>query len=325
MIETPYVKLSATRLLAAHEVDFAVQILASGGLVAVPSETVYGLAGDATNPVAVAAIYDAKGRPAHNPLICHVADVGAASALADFSPMGLLLAEHFWPGPLTLVARVRPDTSIVPALRAGGVTIALRVPQHPVFRAVLAALGRPLAAPSANPSGRLSPTCARHVMDHLGGRIAAVLDGGPCQLGLESTIVDVSGATPRILRAGALYREVLEGLVGAMAVTDRAGAGPLPAPGMLASHYAPRAALRLNALTPQAGEAYLAFGPDAPPGAAANLSANGDLAEAAANFFAILAALDASGPATIAVAPIPDHGLGAALNDRLRRAAAPRL
>lgn len=297
-------------------------ILRAGGLVALPTETVYGLAADATDPGAVAAIYAAKGRPAHNPLIVHLADPGAAAALADLGPVGERLAEAFWPGPLTLVAPLRPGAGLAPAVTAGLPTVALRVPAHPVARAVLQAAGRPVAAPSANPSGRISPVTAAHVLAGLDGRIAAVLDAGPCAVGLESTIVAV--ADPRLLRAGGVAVEAIEARLGAPLASGEHG--PVQAPGMLASHYAPRARVRLGAAAPGPGEVWIGFGPDHPGDPGLNLSPRGDPAEAAAALFHLLHRADALAGAQgrIAVAPVPETGLGRAVNDRLRRAAAPR-
>lgn len=300
----------------------AAAILRAGGLVALPTETVYGLAADATNPDAVARIYAAKGRPATNPLIVHVPDVGAAARLGDLGAVGAGLAAAFWPGPLTLVAPLRPGHGLAGAVTAGLGTVALRVPAHGVARAVLAAAGRPLAAPSANPSGRISPVTAAHVLAGLGGRIDAVLDAGPCSVGVESTILGLGPL--RLLRAGGLAVETLEAWLSAPLL--RATHGPVAAPGMLPSHYAPRGALRLNADTPQPGEVWVGFGPRTLGDDGLNLSPTGDVAQAAARLFHLLHAADARAGAggRIAVAPVPDTGLGAAVNDRLRRAAAPR-
>lgn len=305
----------------------AAALLAAGELVAFPTETVYGLGADARRDRAVAAIYAAKGRPSHNPLIVHVADLAAAEALAEFSPEARALAEAFWPGPLTLVLPRRPEARLADPVAAGLPTVALRVPAHPLARRLMAAFGGPLAAPSANPSGGVSPTTAAHVREGLSGRIAAVLDGGACPVGLESTILGFAPQGPVLLRPGGLAAETIEAALGRpLALRDETGA--ITAPGQLASHYAPRAGLRLNAAIPEAGEAWLGFGPD--PAEAQglkeslNLSPTGDLPEAAARLFAHLRALDAGGAARIAVAAIPETGLGRALNDRLRRAAAPR-
>jgi L-threonylcarbamoyladenylate synthase len=317
--------MSETEVLGADGagVTRAAALLRAGALVALPTETVYGLAADATNPEAVAAIYAAKGRPTHNPLIVHVPDAAAAAALADLGALGARLAAAFWPGPLTLVAPLRPGAGLAPAVTAGLPSVALRVPAHPLAQAVLRAAGRPLAAPSANPSGRISPVTAAHVLAGLGGRIAAVLDGGACAVGLESTIVALD--PPRILRAGGLPAEALAAALGAPVPEVQAG-GPLLAPGMLASHYAPRALVRLNAARPEPGEVWIGFGPDHPGDAGLNLSAAGDVDEAATRLFHLLHAADARAGAggRIAVAPLPEAGLGRAVNDRLRRAAAPR-
>jgi L-threonylcarbamoyladenylate synthase len=306
----------------------AAALLAAGELVAFPTETVYGLGADARRDRAAAAIFAAKGRPAFNPLIVHVPDRAAAERLAAFDAAARDLAERFWPGPLTLVLPRRADAGLAEPVTAGLATVALRAPAHPLAQRLLAAFGGPLAAPSANPSGGVSPTSAAHVLEGLRGRIAAVLDGGPCPVGLESTIVGLTDGVPRLLRPAGLAAEALEAALG----RPLAGpAGPdVVAPGQLASHYAPRAALRLGAAAPAPGEAWLGFGPSPGPPADAglNLSPSGDLAEAAANLFAHLRALDAlagdRGLAAIAVAPVPEIGLGRAINDRLSRAAAPR-
>lgn len=299
----------------------AAELLAGGACVAFPTETVYGLGAAADDPDAVAAIYAAKDRPARNPLIVHVADAAAAAALTRWTELAGRLAERFWPGPLTLVLPRLPTAPLAPAVSAGQSSVAVRVPANPVAQALLRAVGRPLAAPSANPSGRVSPTSADHVLDGLDGRIAAVLDGGATSVGLESTILDLCDG-PRVLRHGGVTVEALAEVLGAQPLApprDRRGA--LTAPGLLPSHYAPRAALRLDAETADPGEVLLGFGPVA---AAANLSPQGDLEEAARNLFALLRALDGQGVARIAVSPIPETGLGLAINDRLRRAAAPR-
>ena len=313
-------------------IDAAAHVLARGGLVAFPTETVYGLGADATNAAAVAKLYAAKGRPAFNPLIAHVADATAARALALFDPAADALAAAFWPGPLTLVLPKDPACPVADLATAGLDTIAVRVPAHPVAHALIAAFGKPVVAPSGNQSGHVSPTTADHVMADLSGRIDLVLDGGPTSVGLESTIVACVGEGARLLRPGGVPREAIERALGRkVEETPAAGAdaeAPL-APGMLASHYAPRATLRLDATEVRPGEALLAFGPQVPPGAqraamALNLSAGGDLIEAAANLFSHLRELDRAGVARIAVMPIPRDGLGEAINDRLARAAAPR-
>ncbi len=306
----------------------AAQALARGELVAMPTETVYGLAADATNPAAVGRIFLAKGRPRFNPLIVHVASAAAAMRHVRFSADAERLAEAFWPGPLTLVLPLKPDTGIADLVTAGLGTLAVRVPAHPVAQALLTASSAPLAAPSANRSGHVSPTTALHVVGDLGHHVSVVLDAGPTPVGLESTIVGLAGAVPVLLRPGGLERGRIEAVLGRLlAVAGPAEDAPA-APGMLASHYAPAAALRLNATQVKDGEGLMAFGPQLPTGAekavaTVNLSRSGDLAEAAANFFAGLRKLDREAK-TIAVMPIPDEGLGEAINDRLRRAAAPR-
>jgi L-threonylcarbamoyladenylate synthase len=304
----------------------AAALLREGGLVAFPTETVYGLGGDATNGRAVAAIFAAKGRPSFNPLIVHVADATQAGEHAEMTPLAQRLAQAFWPGPLTLVLTRRAGSKLSELVSAGLDTVAIRVPDHPVAQALLRAAERPLAAPSANRSGRLSPTRAAHVYADFGEGIALVLDGGPTAHGLESTVIDARGEEPVLLRPGAVPAETIEAVIEmplrrAMASTDTPSS-----PGQLASHYAPRATLRLDVKGANPGEALLAFGPDVPAGAARtiNLSPTGDLIEAAANLFAALHALDDGQVQAIAVMPIPGHGLGEAINDRLRRAAAPR-
>jgi L-threonylcarbamoyladenylate synthase len=307
----------------------AAAVLRRGGLVAFPTETVYGLGADATDAEAVARIYAAKERPSFNPLIAHVDSFRTARSQGLFDETATRLAEAFWPGPLTLVVPIAPTCTISDLARAGLDSIGLRVPAHPLAHALLEQTGRPVAAPSANRSGRVSPTDADHVLGDLDGRIEAVLDGGASQVGVESTIVSCLGGTPRTLRPGGVAREAIEALIGAKLETaSEAGSNPL-APGMLASHYAPRAQVRLNVTKLQPGEAVLLFGAEPLPGAETarvtlNLSKNGDLVEAAAHLFSYLRQLDASGAATIAVSPIPETGLGEAINDRLRRAAAER-
>ncbi len=296
----------------------AAALVRAGDLVAFPTETVYGLGGDATDDLAVARIFAAKDRPRFNPLIAHVADVAAAQRLVVWSDLADRLAAAFWPGPMTLVLPLRADAGVSALVTADLPTLAVRVPAHPAALALLDAVGRPIAAPSANPSGRISPTSAAHVLAGLSGRIAAVLDGGPCAVGLESTIL---GLTPDLvlLRAGGVPSEALANVLGYSLTLHQGSA--ITAPGQLASHYAPDARVRLDALTPHAGEVMLGFGPV--PGTL-TLSATGDLTEAAAHLFRHLHALDAMSPQGIAVAPIPETGLGRAINDRLRRAAAPR-
>ncbi|GLI92377.1 L-threonylcarbamoyladenylate synthase [Methylocystis echinoides] len=306
----------------------AADVLRSGGLVAFPTETVYGLGADATSGWAVARIYDAKGRPSFNPLIAHVADLPAAQREAALPEAATRLAEAFWPGPLTIVAPAAPGGSVSELARAGLPSVALRIPDHPVARALIAALGRPVAAPSANRSGHVSPVTAAHVAEDLSGRVDMILDGGRATAGLESTIVSFCEATPTLLRPGAIAREKIEKVLGAkLAAPARA---EVLAPGMTASHYAPNARLRLEAHELREGEAALDFGGRltalAPPGAVTlDLSPQGDLVEAAANLFSHLRALDARHVESIAVAHIPERGLGEAINDRLRRAAAPRV
>jgi L-threonylcarbamoyladenylate synthase len=308
--------------------EHAVRVLAAGGLVAFPTETVYGLGADATNGRAVARLYEAKGRPAFNPLIAHVTGVAAARALGHFDAAGERLAEAFWPGPLTLVVSTLPGCPVSDLATAGLDSVALRVPDHPVAQGLLKAFGRPVVAPSANRSGHVSPTTAAHVLADLRGRIELILDGGPTRMGLESTIVACLGE-PVLLRPGALARDAIERVLGRPLATPAPATQDAPvAPGQLASHYAPRARLRLDATTVNPGEALLAFGPNLPPGAeraarVLNLSERSDLIEAAANLFSHLRALDAAA-GSIAVMPVPHGGLGEAINDRLARAAAPR-
>ncbi|MEC9104480.1 MAG: L-threonylcarbamoyladenylate synthase [Pseudomonadota bacterium] len=298
----------------------AAAILGRGGLVALPTETVYGLAGDATNDSAVAAIYQAKGRPSFNPLIVHVADASVAEGLVTVSHLAQRLADAFWPGPLTLVLPLRPDAGVSPLVTAGLTTLAVRVPEHPVAQGLLQVFGGGLAAPSANPSGRVSAVTADHVMTGLAGRIDAVLDGGPCSVGVESTIVGFEGDRAVILREGGVPAEALAEVLG-HDPDRRKEAGAITAPGQLASHYAPGGAVRINATKAQPDEVFVGFGPME---CDLNLSETGDLAEAAANLFRHFHQLDAEGAARIAVAPVPEQGLGRAINDRLRRAAAPR-
>jgi L-threonylcarbamoyladenylate synthase len=313
----------ATRVLKAEPAAIvaAAACLAAGGLVAFPTETVYGLGADAGNGEAVARLYAAKGRPRFNPLIAHIGSLEAARRLGRFDATAETLAAAFWPGPLTLVLPKRPDAGVADLALAGLDSVAVRVPAHPVARALLAAFDGPVVAPSANRSGHVSPTDATHVLADLRGRIDMVLDGGPCPVGLESTIVACLD-TPTLLRPGGLPREAIEHVLGrALTVAKSDDETPL-APGMLASHYAPKARLRLDAATAESGEALLGFGP-APP-ATLNLSPRGDLIEAAANLFSHLRALDASGAKRIAVMKVPHEGLGEAINDRLKRAVAPK-
>lgn len=305
-------------------IEMAVRCLAAGGLVAFPTETVYGLGADAGNGEAIARLYAAKGRPAFNPLIAHVADVEAARRLAHFDAEASRLAAAFWPGPLTLVLPKRPDCGVADLALAGLDSVAVRVPAHPVALALLKAFNGPVVAPSANRSGHVSPTSAAHVLADLRGRVDLVIDAGACAVGVESTIVACLGE-PTLLRPGGLAREAIERALGrALAVAPVADEAPL-APGMLASHYAPKARLRLDAQAPRADEALLAFGPPPPfAGTTLNLSPRGDLIEAAANLFSHLRALDTSGAKSIAVMSVPHDGLGEAINDRLARAATPR-
>jgi L-threonylcarbamoyladenylate synthase len=304
----------------------ALAAIEAGDVVAIPTETVYGLAADAANGKAVARIFEAKGRPRFNPLIAHVSSLEMAKTVALFDPLSQKLAEAFWPGPLTLVLPLKRGAAIHPLVTAGLGTIALRMPRG--FGAeLIAALGRPLAAPSANSSGRVSATTAAAVEADLGQRIPLIVDGGPTPVGLESTIVKAEANAMRLLRPGGVAAEEIETVLAQPLL--RGGAAGVEAPGMLASHYAPGAAVRVDARQVRPGEALLAFGPAAIPGsekaaAILNLSPSGDLAEAAANLFAMVQVLDRSGAATIAVMPIPQTGLGEAINDRLRRAAAPR-
>jgi L-threonylcarbamoyladenylate synthase len=350
----------ATRVMpaTADAIDGAARCLAAGGLVALPTETVYGLAADATNGQAIARLYAAKGRPAFNPLIAHAANLAVARRLARLDSAAERLAAAFWPGPLTLVLPQAPGCGVSDLATAGLDTIAVRVPDHPVAQRILAALGKPFVAPSANRSGHVSPTTAAHVLADLGGRIDLIIDGGPTAVGVESTIVACLGDHPVLLRPGGVPREAIAHVLGALlapvpaqcppperdarwflhpehALRDNpaepaARLRPAPvAPGQFASHYAPQAQLRLDAETVRPGEALLAFGRDAPAGceqasARLNLSADGDPVEAAANLFSHLRTLDRSGATTIAVMPVPREGLGEAINERLARAAAPR-
>jgi L-threonylcarbamoyladenylate synthase len=309
----------------ADAVSEAAAALRAGELVALPTETVYGLAADAANGEAVARIFAAKGRPRFNPLICHVTDAAMAERYGVFDARAQKLAAAFWPGPLSLVLALAADAPVHPLVTAGLSTIAIRAPRGPA-QAVIAAFGGALAAPSANLSGRLSPTRAEHVIDQLGDRVALVLDAGPCRVGLESTIVSLAEDEPRLLRPGGVPAEAIEAALATHLARATTG-DAVTAPGMLASHYAPRLAVRPNATSVEPGEALLAFGDTVIEGAdravaIRNLSRSGDLTEAAASFFAALAELDASGASAIAVAPIPESGLGEAINDRLRRAAA---
>ena len=318
-----------TKIVDTSAISEAADRLRAGGLVAFPTETVYGLGADAANPRAVAGIYEAKGRPSFNPLIAHVADLQAAKRIARFDSRALALAEAFWPGPLTLVLHKADNCPVSDLATAGLDTVAIRVPDHPVAHALLQAFGGAVVAPSANISGHVSPTTAAHVKADLGGRIDMIVDGGPVEVGVESTIIGCFDA-PMLLRPGGLPRETIEHVLGIALARPPDDAKtdidqPL-APGMLASHYAPRTRVRLMAENVKAGEAVLAFGPTGLPGidgakAVMNLSESGDLGEAAANLFGYLRALDTKGASGIAVMPVPTHGLGEAINDRLRRAA----
>ncbi len=331
MTSVPLPVRPKTPVLPAGEAALAVaaRCLARGGLVGFPTETVYGLGADATNPAAVARLYEAKGRPAFNPLIAHVGDLADARAIAQFDGRAMRLAEAFWPGPLTLVLPKAAGCRVAELATAGLDTIAIRVPAHPLARDLLRRFGRPIVAPSANLSGHVSPTQAEHVKSDLDGRIDLIVDGGAVAVGVESTIVGCF-ETAILLRPGGLPRVDIERVLGqplaALPETAPRDTPHPPAPGMLAAHYAPRTRVRLEAGHVEAGEALLAFGPVAMPGeshavAALNLSAQGRLAEAATNLFGHLRALDLAGARAIAVMPIPDHGLGEAINDRLRRAA----
>lgn len=311
-------------------VTTAAAILRAGGLVAFPTETVYGLGADATDFRAVAAIYAAKGRPRFNPLIAHCAGIDAARREGMFDAPALALARAFWPGPLTLVVPASPGCGVCDLARAGLDSVALRVPDHPLARDLITRVGRPVAAPSANRSGHVSPTTPEHVLSDLDGRIDAVIAAGPTRVGVESTIVACLGGAPRLLRAGGAPRALIEAAIGRNLVdeTSTSEAAPL-APGRLAAHYAPNARVRLDAQVIRPGEAALLFGPSPPAGiedaaAVLNLSVAGDVTEAAANLFAALRALDATGARVIATSPIPETGLGEAIRDRLRRAAADR-
>jgi L-threonylcarbamoyladenylate synthase len=314
-----------TELWGADRVEDAARALRAGELVAFPTETVYGLGGDATSDLAVARIFETKGRPRFNPLIVHVPDLAGARDLAVFDARAERVADRFWPGPLSLVLPRAPNCPVSLLASAGLETLAVRMPAHPLALALLRATGRPLAAPSANRSGRLSPTSAADVMAELGGHIAAVLDGGRCEIGIESTVLDLSSVEPTVLRPGSVAWEALEELLGDVGTSGDPQTAPR-SPGMLESHYAPERPVRLGAREARPGEALLALGPERAPEGFREvrwLSRSGDLTEAAANLFASLRALDRPDVAGIAVMPIPEHGLGRAINDRLRRAAAP--
>jgi L-threonylcarbamoyladenylate synthase len=301
-----------------QDITLAARIINDGGLVAFPTETVYGLGADAANDAAIAAIFAAKQRPRFNPLIIHFADVTQAAAAVDFNEWAHKLAGAFWPGALTMVLKRKADCTVSLLASAGLETVAVRVPNHALAHALLQAAGTPIAAPSANRSGHLSPTTAGHVEACLGDRVDAILDGGPCAIGLESTVIDLSDDSPTLLRPGGITREALEAVIGTIEVSDGRQDAPR-SPGMLMRHYAPSIPLRLNAEQPEPGEALLAFGPDI-SARHANLSRTGDMVEAAANLFAMLHMLDQPGFKGIAVMKIPDTGLGIAINDRLKRA-----
>ena len=303
------------------EINLAVEALKKGELVAFPTETVYGLGADATSDQAVAKLFAAKGRPSFNPLISHVADAAAAFALGAFSADAKKLAEVFWPGPLTIVVQRAAKCPVSLLASAGLPSIALRVPNHPLALELLGAVGRPIVAPSANLSGRISPTTAAHVKRGLGKKVSVILDGGPCAVGVESTVVSFMNERATLLRPGGLERDAIEQALGHALEVEMNSTQP-HSPGQMESHYAPHAHLRLEAMAPRKGESYLGFGThnDGPY----TLSARGDVIEAAANLFRMLHELDGLGVKVIAVAPIPHEGLGEAINDRLRRAAAPR-
>jgi len=307
-------------------IDEAARLIREGELVAFPTETVYGLGGDATNERAVARIFEAKGRPQFNPLISHVLDVDEAKKLVQWNDTADKLAARFWPGPLTLVLPRTANSPIALLATSGLDSAAVRAPAHPLAQALILAAGRPIAGPSANRSGSVSPTRAEHVAESLGDQVKLILDGGPCEVGLESTVLDLTTSTPTLLRPGGATREAIEAVIGPVALSDAIPSGDAPrkSPGQLASHYAPSRPVRLNATTVSADEGLLAFGAQPPAGArrTLNLSPTADLTEAAANLFAMLRALDSADVSRIAVMPLPQTGLGLAINDRLRRAAA---
>ena len=297
-------------------VSEAAQALARGGLVLMPTETVYGLAADASNPAAIAAVFEVKGRPSFNPLIAHITGLEAAERFAAFDERARRLAEAFWPGPLTLVLPVTDETAVCDLARAGLDTVAVRAPAHPQAQGLLEAFGRPICAPSANRSGRPSPTTLRDALDETGSAAAAFLDGGDCSIGLESTVVAVLDGPVRLLRPGGLTRDAIEALVGPLAEADD---DARRSPGRLVRHYAPEARVRLNAASAEPGEAFLRFGDGVED--PLSLSPSGDVGEAAQRLFSALRAADRLHPVAIAVAPVPETGLGEAVNDRLRRAA----
>ncbi|HVJ33011.1 MAG TPA: L-threonylcarbamoyladenylate synthase [Terriglobia bacterium] len=316
-----------TEILPASKenIALAARSLRAGRLVAFPTETVYGLGGNALDDHAVAAIYAAKNRPDFNPLIVHLPGLDMAAQFVHITETAKLLARRFWPGPLTLILPRLADCRLSLLLSAGLETVAIRAPHHPVAQALLTACGFPLAGPSANPSGRISPTRPEHVVEGLDGKIDYVLDGGACKVGVESSVLDLSGTRPALLRPGAILADEIAAVLGEEVVTEQASvdSGARKSPGQLSSHYAPHLPVRLNAVGAEPGEILIAFGPVAPADAA-NLSTTGDLTEAAANLFAYLRAADQPGYRGIAIMPIPETGLGIAINDRLRRAAAPR-
>ncbi|MBP2235429.1 L-threonylcarbamoyladenylate synthase [Sinorhizobium kostiense] len=317
-----------TRIEPDRAIESACAVLATGEPVAIPTETVYGLAADATNAAAITRIYEMKGRPRFNPLICHVSDMAMAEAHVIFDPISRRLAEAFWPGPLTLILPQRRESRVHPLASAGLDTLGIRMPEG-FSRRVIARFGRPLAAPSANTSGKISPTCAVHVQDDLGPKLKLILDAGPAEIGLESTILKVESGRLRLLRPGGLDAAEIEALTGLPVERPDAAGATIEAPGMLVSHYAPGAAVRLNAVDVQKGEALIRFGNIPLPGEShaavvLDLSPEGNLREAAANLFDYMKKADASGAATIAVGPVPSGGLGEAIIDRLQRAAAPR-
>jgi L-threonylcarbamoyladenylate synthase len=311
------------RPATAETIAAAAEVLCAGGLVAFPTETVYGLGADATNARAVAGIFAAKGRPQFNPLIVHVAEAREAARFAIVDRRAEALAAAFWPGALTLVLAKSAASPIADLATAGLGTVAVRVPSHRTAQALILAAGLPIAAPSANRSGHVSPTTAAHVEADLGDKVGTILDDGPTAVGIESTVVDLSGPVPMLLRAGGITSEAIETVLGVALVRATDDTERPASPGQLACHYAPRAAVRLDAASARPGEALLAFGPAVPghDGPVVNLSPSGDTIEAATNLFAALRRLDAAGVTTIAVMPIPDTGLGEAINDRLRRAA----
>ena len=330
--KAPFRIMTACLAISNQSIAKALTLLAAGQLVAFPTETVYGLGADATNAAAVARIFAAKQRPAFNPLISHVATAEAAFALGQKTPIAAALANAFWPGPLTLILQRSDDCPLAMLTTAGLDKVGVRVPAHRGAQTLLQAFGKPIAAPSANPSGRISPSTAKHVLDGLDGRLDLVLDGGSCEFGLESTIIDCTSEITRLLRPGGITRDALTAALAAANCNPQIDiAEPLAdhenpvAPGQLASHYAPKAAVRLIAKTSTADEELIGFGTVSGAGKLAlNLSPSADLVEAAANLFSMLHAVDAANIAKIAIAPIPDIGLGEAINDRLRRAAAPR-